>query len=380
VAERNKIGLIFSNNENWIGGTYYVLNLIQAINTLPDQEKPVLVIFLSKPEDRTLVEETGYPYLQFLSLLIPYRPWERIANSLSRIIRGENFTLKTHSATVAQAVFPYFKADALYNIPRKIFWIPDLQAHYLSHLYTKEELNRLITLHRELAYQSEPVVFSSVDALNSFLLLFPEACCPTPVLHFAVTHPPYQQLDVEQLRVRHQLSLPYFIAPNQFWKHKNQKVVLEAVEQLYGQYPHFQVAFTGKEYDNRAPAYTQELKSWVENRRLGDRIKFLGFIDRKEQLQLMHHSLAVIQPSLFEGWSTVVEDAKAMNQYVLLSDLPVHREQLDYNVLFFNPHDSRQLANCMVQVLQGRFERVEKDYQSSVRQFGLDFNQLMSKQ
>ncbi len=40
--------------------------------------------------------------------------------------------------------------------------------------------------------------------------------------------------------------------------------------------------------------------------------RFLGFIDRGEQLQLMKNSIAIVQPSLFEGWSTVVEDTKAM--------------------------------------------------------------------
>ena len=33
-----------------------------------------------------------------------------------------------------------------------------------------------------------------------------------------------------------------------------------------------------------------------------------------DQLRLMKESLGVIQPSLFEGWSTVIEDAKALNK------------------------------------------------------------------
>src|SRR4051812_18216942 len=118
MAERRKIALIFSNNENWIGGTYYVLNLVSALQSLADNQKPVLIVFLSKAGDRSIIEQTGYPYLHFLDLMLPYRWWERVANTLSRTLRGHNVTLKKYPATVAEAVFPYFVADALRDIPR----------------------------------------------------------------------------------------------------------------------------------------------------------------------------------------------------------------------------------------------------------------------
>jgi hypothetical protein len=50
----------------------------------------------------------------------------------------------------------------------------------------------------------------------------------------------------------------------------------------------------------------------------------VGFIDRAEQTMLLKNAISIVQPSLFEGWSTVVEDAKALNQYMILSDIPVN--------------------------------------------------------
>ena len=38
-----------------------------------------------------------------------------------------------------------------------------------------------------------------------------------------------------------------------------------------------------------------------------------------------------MQPSLCEGWGTVLEDAKVLDKAVLLSDIPVHREQKNEN-------------------------------------------------
>jgi glycosyltransferase involved in cell wall biosynthesis len=56
-------------------------------------------------------------------------------------------------------------------------------------------------------------------------------------------------------------------------------------------------------------------------------VYLLGLIARHEQIQLMRSALAVVQPSLFEGWSTVVEDARALGKPVIYSDIAVHLEQ-----------------------------------------------------
>jgi glycosyltransferase involved in cell wall biosynthesis len=78
-----------------------------------------------------------------------------------------------------------------------------------------------------------------------------------------------------------------------------------------------------------------------------DRFRILGHIPRMDQLQLMRASIAVIQPSRFEGWSTVVEDARALGKPILLSDFPVHREQDPNGARFFPLQDAGALAQAI---------------------------------
>ncbi len=40
----------------------------------------------------------------------------------------------------------------------------------------------------------------------------------------------------------------------------------------------------------------------------------------------------------------MVEDCKSVGKYVLLSDIEVHREQIQNNVCFFDPRSSEDLA------------------------------------
>ena len=76
------------------------------------------------------------------------------------------------------------------------------------------------------------------------------------------------------------------------------------------------MVFTGAQHDWRNPNYFNELEAFVKENDIKKNIMFLGLIDRREQLQMMNNAEAVIQSSKFEGWSTVIEDAKAMNQLV----------------------------------------------------------------
>ena len=75
----------------------------------------------------------------------------------------------------------------------------------------------------------------------------------------------------------------------------------------------------------------ENLNALIDSYDLRDDIRFLGFIPREEQLMIMKGARAIIQPSFFEGWSTVVEDAKAVNSFIVLSNLEVHKEQIQRN-------------------------------------------------
>lgn len=78
-------------------------------------------------------------------------------------------------------------------------------------------------------------------------------------------------------------------------------------------------------------------------------VTLLGFIGRLEQIIIMKNAEFVIQPSLFEGWGTVVEDAKILDKTILLSDIPVHREQKNEKCILFNPSDPDELVSLIEQ-------------------------------
>lgn len=376
MVERKRIGIIFSQDENWVGGTYYFLNLIHALNTLESSQKPSVTIISPDEKDFNLVkEETNYPGLSWLNSYHKYSIPERIINRITRVLFSKQIITKTIRQNF-DALFPCTWNDLYFsNIAnhKKIYWIPDFQEDHYPEFFSEEEIRMRKEHQRVVSMGTQKIIFSSKDAEDDFKRLYPDSTCKTFVVHFAVTHPEYNTIDIKELLKKHQLSGPYFISPNQIWKHKNHRLIIEAVAFLKGRGIKCTVAFTGKEYDYRNPGWAEELKKEVIEKGLDDQILFLGFIDRKEQLQLMNHALAVIQPSLFEGWSTVIEDAKAMNQIVLASDIAVSREQLSINRIFFDSRNARELGEQMKTILLCRPLIKTMSYYRNIECFGKEF-------
>ncbi len=381
MAEKITIGLVFAHNENWIGGTYYILNLIYALKTLPTEQQPNLVVFVGKPQDASIVCATEYPHLSFKPLDFSYSLLTRVINKIARKLVKRNLIQKKYPTHTAQVIFPYDLQNALSKVQKKICWIPDFQEHYLHGFFSKESLEARKNHQLTLIKQQYPIIFSSEDVQQNFFEIYPYAQNPTHVVNFATTHPPYKQLNIDDLRTKYAIKGSYVIAPNQFWKHKNHQIVLDSVLALsQRQAIDFQIVFTGKEHDFRYPDYADGLKKFVQENQLQSYVKFLGFIDRQDQLQLMNHALAVIQPSLFEGWSTVVEDAKAMNQFIIASDIKVHQEQLQSykNNVFFNPKNHIQLVDILENMPTKKLEIKAYDYQQNIKKFALDFMKVIA--
>jgi glycosyltransferase involved in cell wall biosynthesis len=205
-------------------------------------------------------------------------------------------------------------------------------------------------------------------------LFYPGSGSEVFVLQFAVSHPEYKSIAIDVLLEKYGIAIPYFFCPNQFWAHKNHISVLKAIQILkWKKEQPVLIVFSGKENDYRNPDYFNQIKRLVVDYRIEDCVRFLGFIERNEQLQLMNNSLAVIQPSLFEGWSTSIEDAKAMNQYVIASDIPVHREQLLKNVSFFKPLEPLSLAEVIENLIKRPLVVLRSDYSSRLKGFGQQF-------
>lgn len=376
MVKGRKVALMYYYSEDWIGGTYYIQNLIKALHQLEPANQPHLSIISSKPEDfEKLKEESKYTKLNYLSPLFNYTLLERVINKISRVVIKKNFIEHHHRLDF---LFPFFGAydNTLEKVKAKIFWIPDFQEHYLPEFFSEAEVKARKANQEWIVSKKRFVVFSSESAKSDFNKFYPGNKCRQFVMPFAVTHNFNSKNSINELLAFYNVPSSYFMCPNQFWKHKNHILILKALVDLKKRGKNAFVVFTGKEHDYRNPEYFDQLQEFTKENDLQENVKFLGFIEREHQLLLMQHANAIIQPSLFEGWSTVIEDAKALNKLVFASDLAVHQEQLGSKGLFFDVQD-HLLVSTFMENYQDVDSVVKFNYEDSIKNFALDFCRLI---
>jgi glycosyltransferase involved in cell wall biosynthesis len=381
MVKRKRVALTYAYNENWIGGTYYIENLIAALNQLPDAQKPELLIFsFDAADSERLKKAVQYPYWIFRRFERTLSLPARIANKLTATLLGRRF-INTLYGDI-DLIFPLPTAWRGYfsRVQHHLYWIPDFQEHYLPAFFKQEEILVRKTDQELILQIAKNIVFSSHAAQNDFNDIYPSNTLTQHVLQFAVIGKPASGAITDCL-VKYDIAQPYFICSNQFWKHKNHAVVLRSLVKLRNTHPQTLIIFTGKEHDYRNPTYFEELMALCEDLGLRSELRFLGFIPREDQLILMQAAIAVIQPSLFEGWSTVVEDAKSLNVPIVASALSVHQEQLaEYQPkLFFPPDDDTKLAWCLIQMMSGEVSTSVYDYQHDVIRFAQEFMDIVER-
>ncbi len=384
MDRRIKIGIPFNYNEGWIGGTYYIVNLIKSLNLLDDAQKPEIIIFYKDQKELSLLNEINYQYLKLEKI----KTWrnlstlERAVNKVSwKVIKKNTFEVRPKEEHI-DILFPannspYFK---LITDKQKLFWIPDFQEHFLPIFFTEEEIKGRKKYQKELLDRKVNIVFSSNSALKNFNEIYPNSKNETSVVPFAVSaENEYEKIDIKKLCKKFKIPKKYFICSNQFWAHKNHITVLKAVKTLKQDNINCHIVFTGNTTDYRNPNFYQSLLDFIEIEKLSSHVSFLGFIDRNEQLKLMSKATAVIQPSLFEGWGTVAEDAKSMSQHIVLSDIEVHKEQCKENVTFFEPKNEKELYNIISNFTEKKPVKQKNDYKKNQIKFVKTFLAIINK-
>ena len=331
----------------------YIKNIILALSSLPNEERKTFEICLLYNQDIDPdIQNQLHPYLNTAYNLENELEKINFVNRLKWKIRKVVFKqtdprfLDFLNKSKFDFVYPYLVSKYQKSLYQGYPWIYDFQHKYLPHLFTQLEIEARNQLFTQIADLSSKVVLSSKTAAADFQKFFPNSQCQTEVLQFR-TSLPSSLYEVNPLVIKEKYNLPerFFLISNQFWQHKNHLIVLESLKILQESSIYPVIVCTGHIYDYRKPNYMDIILQAIHTYGLANQVYLLGLIPRIDQIQLMRHSLAVIQPSLFEGWSTVVEDARCLGKKMILSDFPVHLEQDPPGCVFFERDSPQQLSD-----------------------------------
>lgn len=343
-----RVGFTLIGGERWTGGRVYLLNLLRAIS-IHERERLAPVVFAGTDVDsQELSALRALPGVQ----LVVSGTWSearRRAELARAMVLGRD--AKAYREMHESGIDVFFESARYFGWRPGIMmiaWVPDLQHHALPHMFSRAGWwKRELGLRAQVA-SGRTIMLSSESARRELEHWYPTAIGRTRVVRFAV--PAGFDLDEERARsivASYQLPRNFFFLPNQFWRHKNHALVLDALLRLNSRGRRIVVVATGKAHDPRSPGYFDEFSRRVQSERLSDQFRHLGVVPYEHLAPLLAASTALLNPSLFEGWSTTVEEARAMGVPAILSDLPVHREQMGDAATYFDPRDAESLASAL---------------------------------
>ncbi|ANW05468.1 glycosyl transferase [Bradyrhizobium icense] len=362
------------SRQSWAGGYNYQRNLFAALcQHCAGEITPV--VFAGERDDVSDLEALGrIPGVETLRS----SAFDRGAlRSIAPICFGQDFA--------AASEFRRKQIDAVFESARffgwsscypSIAWIPDMQHLELPHLFSRRARSRREVGFRLQIMSGRTIMLSSESAERDCLKSYPNAKGRTAVVKFA-SEPAPELLRVDPIEVARKYNLPpnYFYLPNQFWRHKNHQVVIDALALLLNRGKRVVVVASGAP-DPNEPQLVDKIMQQVVDRGLEQEFRYLGMIPLAEVYALLRVSAALLNPSRFEGWSTTVEEAKSFGVPMVLSSIDVHREQAGGKAEYFDVDDPSSLADHLLKVSQNSEPTIRNllpDVHARVASFASDF-------
>jgi glycosyltransferase involved in cell wall biosynthesis len=379
-----RVAFTLIGGSNWTGGHNYLLNLLRVLGErFSDRVEPVLFVpdEFSENDLAPFIELSGVELVR--SQLLSTK--RRKLSLLQALLWGRDVSLKklfnTHRINLVFEATQFF--GWRFGLPA-IAWISDFQ-----HLLLPNMFSSFARLRREIGFRAQifgrrVIMLSSEDARQICERHYPRSIGSTGTVHFAVPPgPPVSGAKARKIADEYGLPEVFIFMPNQFWKHKNHMLVVEALAILRRQGSPVVVAVSGKQKDPRNPGYFTSVLNAVKQLGVVEDFRILGLIPYPHLAALQRASTALLNPSLFEGWSTTVEEARALGTPMVLSDLDVHREQMGGKATYFDRFSPQSLADVLTSLTPIEPERRElmaiqarNESKQLVKQFGEDFVQL----
>jgi len=321
-------------NVHWTGGYTYQSNLEHALQKV-DQVSFSVEENLDSP--RSGLSRLGLMLLHKVSLVVLGYNYP-LTQKLNRIREPGINVLFTNNLAHLFARTDYIK----------LYWIPDFQHFHLPALFGEKDLLERNHQFEQGCIHADAIVLSSKDAQDD-LATFNKQFVRKSYISSPVAFIPDAVWNNDPLVTTRAHSLPekFLYLPNQFWTHKNHELVFRAMALLRNQGTEVQLVCSGNLTDYRNTSHFASLKKLIADLGIEPQVHILGMLTHDEVLQLLRQSVAIINPSLFEGWSTTVEESKSLGKRCLLSSIDVHKEQAPSNASYFDPADPVELANLM---------------------------------
>jgi glycosyltransferase involved in cell wall biosynthesis len=326
-------------------------NFIKIFLRKPLEKPPILILYKSK---RVFAKD--FKFVPKIKILEYYYGKDNGYKSI------QYFAKKYDNSIVFPTMMP------IDNLPcKQIPSLFDLQHIHLPYFFTEKEINDRIIYDKCVLLKSDTFIINSNDAKNDFISTYPKESYGKNIFALPMLPLTDKKLLLAEVDVsKYKLPKKYFIICNQFWIHKDHKTAFKALKMLHKkvEYHDIHIVCTGNNNDYRFHKYFSELKKYIQDLELNDKIIYLGSISKMEQICILRKSIALIQPTLFEGGpgGGATYDAIAYGVPAIISDIDVNKEIRHSLVFFFKKGSPEDLSAKMEDIIKNQISKPSIQY------------------
>ncbi len=368
--KRLKIGITAHDFLNWSGGIDFLWTVTDSLLTTPRAESTAFHLIIPDSGPRTILQKAR----EFFkagpeSSLKPQEVRKAFSEFGEKILVhhidiGAGAIRETAQKLDLDILLPVTHSLGP-DFPRPwLGYAYDFQHKYFPENFTPETLRARDKHFETLLTQARAVIVNSKAAANDIAKFVPQATARVFSLPFAPAPRPDWIQDRVDVLSRYGVRPPYFIISNQFWTHKDHATAFRAFSEMSDSNPSLSLVCTGSTAGSTHTATLPPLLAFLEKAGIKDRVKILGLIPKRDQIELLKHSCALIQPTLFEGGpgGGAVYDAFSLRVPAIVSDIPINRElPADELITFFPAGDAGALAARMQEQLTKPREKFTPD-------------------
>lgn len=365
-----KIAILGKGFIDWGGGIDF---LKSCINSLKNKEDVELFLFL--PQQCGAINEIKDILRTYKDMLVNLLKNKEVGcknnlQAISQVFVQEdtdlqviiykdslNGLIEKSKELGIEVIIPSFKSlGKEFPIPW-VGYIYDFQHKYYSEFFTVEEIRNRDNDFSIMLNKAKVVIVNAYDVKNDINKYFPNS--HAKIFNLPFTPMPRKEWFSSEKTSLDKYKLPkkYFMISNQFWVHKSHITAFAALALLHkAGYDDYEIVCSGNTNDYRFPEYFSDLRVQIKKLGIEDKIKFLGYIPKVDQIGIMCDAVAVLQPTLFEGGpgGGATYDAVSMGIPAIISDIAVNKEIENERVFFFKVKSAENMAAKMIQVIKKR--------------------------
>jgi glycosyltransferase involved in cell wall biosynthesis len=374
-------------SETWYGGVSHLRSIIHALRLVYGKEIKQYLAFPSceanhENELRSITDgliEIPHHAKGTMSWL-----FDRVASRLSVWdVRNGRYL---REAKIDVLFGPYIQ-HRVKGIPA-LSHVSDFRHRRSGSAFNKKELAHRNQVFLQTALNSSRILIASEAIKTDFQTYLPRHVNKVRVSRPVIDIPEsIYATEPEMVCKLYNLPQKFIYFPGQFWKHKNHQTVFNAIKKLKSQGTSINLVCTGCSEDRHNPEHFSDLINSLSDWDFKGQVIYLGILPYEHVLLLMRQSICVINPSLFEGFSLTVGEAKSLGKRVLLSTIPPHHEHQNHQAVFFNPHDVADLAGKIARVWAEAApgpdpeleDRARGELPERIRNFAFSFRSVMEE-